>query len=147
MRAESHSARQSPFAQPILRRAKTLLLEVVMFIIRWILGRIILLLNFVFAPKKLKRPSAEQQKIDAQTQALALYQYNACPFCVKVRRAMRRQGLNIQTLDAKKSPHKDELIAQGGKQQVPCLRIEDNGQVQWLYESKDIISYLEQRFA
>ena len=51
-----------------------------MFIIRWILGRIILLLNFVFAPKKLKRPSAEQQKIDAQTQALALYQYNACPF-------------------------------------------------------------------
>ncbi|MEL4247667.1 glutaredoxin family protein [Shewanella xiamenensis] len=118
-----------------------------MFIIRWILGRIILLLNFVFAPKKLKRPSAEQQKIDAQTQALALYQYNACPFCVKVRRAMRRQGLNIQTLDAKKSQHKDELIAQGGKQQVPCLRIEDNGQVQWLYESKDIISYLEQRFA
>ncbi|WP_133179070.1 glutathione S-transferase N-terminal domain-containing protein [Shewanella decolorationis] len=118
-----------------------------MFIIRWILGRIILLLNFVFTPKKRKRPQAEQQQIDAQTQALALYQYNACPFCVKVRRAMRRQGLNIQTVDAKQSPYKDELIAQGGKQQVPCLRIEENGQVQWLYESKEIINYLVQRFA
>lgn len=118
-----------------------------MFIIRWILGRIILLLNFVFAPKKRHRPLAEQQKIDAQTQALTLYQYPACPFCVKVRRAMRRQGLNIQTLDAKKSPHKDELTTQGGKQQVPCLRIEQGDKVQWLYESKDIISYLDQRFA
>lgn len=38
-----------------------------MFIIRWILGRIILLLNFVFAPKKLKRPLAEQQKIDRKS--------------------------------------------------------------------------------
>ncbi|MGL5664919.1 MAG: glutaredoxin, partial [Shewanella sp.] len=35
-----------------------------MFIIRWILGRIILLLNFVFTPKKRKRPQAEQQQID-----------------------------------------------------------------------------------
>ncbi|MGI2187904.1 glutathione S-transferase N-terminal domain-containing protein [Shewanella oncorhynchi] len=118
-----------------------------MFIIRWILGRIILFLNFVFSPKKRQRPLVEQQKIDAQTQVLALYQYPACPFCVKVRRAMRRQGLNIVTHDAKKAPHKDELIAQGGKQQVPCLRIEENGQVQWLYESKEIINYLDQRFA
>ncbi|QYJ77649.1 glutaredoxin family protein [Shewanella acanthi] len=118
-----------------------------MFIIRWILGRIILLLNFVFAPKKRHRPSAEQQQIDAQTQSLALYQYPACPFCVKVRRAMRRQGLNIQTRDAKQSPFKEELQNLGGKQQVPCLRIEEAGKVQWLYESKDIIQYLDQRFA
>lgn len=118
-----------------------------MFIVRWILGRIILLLNFIFTPKKRQRPIAEQAQVDIQTQTLALYQYPACPFCVKVRRAMRRQGLNIKTVDAKVSPNKDELIEQGGKQQVPCLRIEENGQVQWLYESKAIISYLDQRFA
>jgi glutathione S-transferase len=30
---------------------------------------------------------------------------------------------------------------------VPCLRIEDNnGDVRWMYESGDIISYLDQRF-
>ncbi|GGJ03391.1 glutaredoxin [Shewanella hanedai] len=118
-----------------------------MFIVRWFLGRIILLLNFIFTPKKLKRPSDEQSVIDAATQQLALYQYKACPFCVKVRRAMRRQGLNIATLDAKQDPHKSTLVDQGGQAKVPCLRIEEDGVTRWMYESSEIISYLDKRFA
>ena len=39
------------------------------------------------------------------------------------------------------------LIDQGGKGTVPCLRIEENDQVTWMYESSDIIDYLEKRFA
>jgi glutathione S-transferase len=35
----------------------------------------------------------------------------------------------------------------GGKFKVPCLRIEENGQSTWLYESKAIIAYLDERFA
>jgi glutathione S-transferase len=36
-----------------------------------------------------------------------------------------------------------DLIAGGGKGQVPCLRIEsENGNVKWMYESIDIIRYL-----
>jgi glutaredoxin len=118
-----------------------------MFVIRWILGRIILLLNFVFTPKKLKREIQEQAKIDTQTKNMQLYQYKACPFCVKVRRAMRRQGLNINTIDAKQAQHKEVLAKQGGKIQVPCLRIEENNQVTWLYESSAIIEHLHKRFA
>jgi glutathione S-transferase len=39
------------------------------------------------------------------------------------------------------------LIEQGGKYQVPCLRIvDDNGEVSWLYESNAIGHYLNQRF-
>jgi glutathione S-transferase len=39
-----------------------------------------------------------------------------------------------------------ELIAGGGKGQVPCLRIEtDDGNVRWLYESADIIAYLREQ--
>jgi glutaredoxin 2 len=35
------------------------------------------------------------------------------------------------------------LIAGGGKNQVPCLRIENEaGDVRWMYESIDIIRYL-----
>ena len=50
--------------------------------------------------------------------------------------------------DAKNNAeHRQALAEQGGKIQVPCLRIEENGQSQWLYESKAIIAYLEQRFA
>ena len=118
-----------------------------MFVVRWLLGRIILTLNFIFTPKKRKRPSGEQAKIDSETELLTLYQYKACPFCVKVRRAMRRQGLNIATLDAKQDDHQQILVEQGGKAKVPCLRIEENGETRWMYESSDIISYLDTRFA
>lgn len=118
-----------------------------MFLIRWLLGRIILLLNFIFAPKKRQRTVSEQIEIDLQTQSLQLYQYKACPFCVKVRRAMRRQGLNIVTVDAKNAQHKQQLQNEAGKVQVPCLRIAEADRVTWLYESSAIVEYLNRRFA
>ena len=119
-----------------------------MVVVRAILGALILLLNWIFTPKSIKREVSEQAAIDAQTAKLALYQYAACPFCVKVRRAMKRSALNIETRDAKRNEQfKEELLAGGGRLKVPCLRIEeDNGDVRWMYESGDIISYLEERF-
>ncbi|ARD22808.1 glutathione S-transferase N-terminal domain-containing protein [Shewanella japonica] len=118
-----------------------------MFVIRWILGRIILLANFIFPGKKRQRPVAEQAKIDEQTNGLALYQYAACPFCVKVRRAIRRQGLEIAIVDAKQDANKQQLIEQGGQLKVPCLKIDKDGKTQWMYESNDIIAYLEKQYA
>ncbi|SLJ83579.1 glutathione S-transferase N-terminal domain-containing protein [Psychrobacter sp. DAB_AL43B] len=41
---------------------------------------------------------------------------------------------------------RSELAENGGRVKVPCLRIEENGEVQWMYESNDIIAYLQQRF-
>ncbi len=90
-----------------------------MFIVRWILGRIILLLNFVFAPKKRQRPQDQQAIVDQQTQSLALYQYAACPFCVKVRRDMRRQNLTINLVDAKQDDNQRVLVSQGAS--YKCL--------------------------
>ena len=121
--------------------------EVFMFVVRWILGRIILLLNFIFAPKKRQRSLDDQQQVDKKAQSLSLYQNNACPFCVKVRREMRRQNLNINLVDAKQDNNKQELISEGGKLQVPCLKISNNGKVEWLYESKAIMNYLNSEFA
>ncbi|MBL4799857.1 MAG: glutathione S-transferase N-terminal domain-containing protein [Oleispira sp.] len=119
-----------------------------MVVVRAILGALILFLNWVFTPKSIKREASEQAAIDTQTSKLALYQYAACPFCVKVRRAMKRSALNIETRDAKRSEKfKEELLQGGGQLKVPCLRIEDdNGEVTWMYESGDIIEYLEGRF-
>jgi glutaredoxin len=119
-----------------------------MVIIRAILGVLILFFNWVFTPKSIKREVSEQALIDVETKKMALYQYAACPFCVKVRRAMKRNTLNIETRDAKRSEQfKEELLQGGGQLKVPCLRIEDNnGDVRWMFESGDIISYLEQRF-
>src|SRR3989338_7774052 len=97
----------------------------------------------------MQRLPAEQAKVDQQTSRLALYQFKACPFCVKVRFAMKRLSLNIVTRDAQHNPqHKKELTEQGGQHMVPCLRIEkENGTAQWLYESAEIIRYLKEQYA
>ncbi len=116
--------------------------------IRWILGRLILALDFLTRPKPINRDQKEQDIIDALTVNMSLYQFNACPFCVKLRRQFRKYALNIELRDAKNNiAFKEELIQQGGKHKVPCLRI-DNGpkNVTWLYDSKDISSFLEAEF-
>lgn len=119
-----------------------------MSIIRWLLGALILFFNWLFTPRGIVRNSDAQAQIDAQTRKLALYQYKACPFCVKVRREMKRQSLNIETRDAKREKsRREELLQGGGALKVPCLRIEDEqGQVSWMYESSEIINYLDGRF-
>lgn len=118
-----------------------------MAVIRWILGRLILLFDWLFQPKSIKRNAELQSKIDEDCSSLSLYQYKACPFCVKVRRSMKRLSLNIETRDAKgSSVHSDELVKNGGHLKVPCLRIQKNDEDVWLYESSDIIKYLEKQY-
>ena len=116
--------------------------------VRWFLGRIILAVNFLTKPKGLVREPQEQQAVDAATAKMSLYQFEACPFCVKVRRELTRLSLNIELRDAKNNAaFKDELIREGGTYKVPCLRIEDDANtVKWLYESEDIKSFLQAEF-
>ena len=119
-----------------------------MAVIRWLLGSLILFFDWVFTPRGIERDTEAQTAVDEKTGMLALYQYKACPFCVKVRRAMKRQSLAIETRDAKRCDNaRSELLAGGGRLKVPCLRIEDGeGGVNWMYESSEIIGYLEGRF-
>lgn len=112
------------------------------------LGRLIVLIDWLTRPRKLKRTPDAQKQVEQATQGLSLYQFYACPFCVKTRRAIHRLNLPIDVRDAKPgSQHREELQHGGGAVKVPCLRIEEEGKVRWMYESGDIISYLEQRFA
>ncbi len=117
-------------------------------LIRFVLGKIILFFDALFRPKPFQRSPAEQAKVDEQTRKLALYHFMACPFCVKVRRHLTRRNLNIELRDVKREKKFDkELMAGGGNFQVPCLRIQnDDGTVRWLYESSDIVAYLDERF-
>ena len=117
--------------------------------LRIVLGPFMLIGEFIARPKSLVRPDGEQTTIDQQCNSLALYQYKTCPFCIKVRQEMHRLALNIERLDAQQpGENRDTLIKQGGQAKVPCLRITDAaGNSQWLYESGEIIKYLQKRFA
>ena len=117
--------------------------------IRWILGKVILFVDAATAPSSMQRSQDAQDRVDQQLTKLSIYEFNACPFCVKVRRELKRLNLNITRHDAKNdATHKNTLVNEGGKYQVPCLRIEnDDSSIEWLYESDEIISYLQDRFA
>ena len=117
-----------------------------MAFVRWFLGRIILLIDFLTSPKAAVRDPLQQALLDRQTAQMALYQFHACPFCVKVRRAIKRNGLRIETRDAKNDPAwREELQSQGGQIKVPCLKmIERDGSTTWMYESSDIVRFLDQ---
>lgn len=116
-----------------------------MGLIRMILKGLISVLEPLFRPRFQQHAPDQQAKLDALTSTMALYQFAACPFCVKVRWAMRRLGLNIELRDAKNNAtHREALLLAGGKSQVPCLRrTVQGGEDTWMYESSDIITYLE----
>ncbi|TDF41597.1 glutaredoxin [Alteromonadaceae bacterium M269] len=84
-----------------------------------------------------------------QVYNLSLYYFTSCPFCRTVIRRMKHLNIefpmrNINADDR----YREELVKNGGKQTVPCLRIEkQNGEIQWMYESMDIIAYLDKRFS
>lgn len=120
-----------------------------MKLIRWFLGLLILAYEKVMSPKGLQRSFSDQSIVNNETRKLTLYQYKACPFCVKVRMSMKRLSLNVRKRDAKRSEMaKEELLAGGGTLKVPCLKIiENDGSETWMYESSEIINYLESRFS
>ena len=117
--------------------------------LRLVLGPFVLLLEWLQAPKGVRRTPEAQQAVDAETRKLTLYQFRTCPFCVKVRQELRRLSLDIDSRDAQRAgEHRDGLLAGGGEVKVPCLRITgDDGSERWLYESDAIIAFLRSRFA
>jgi len=80
---------------------------------------------------------------------LALYHFESCPYCERVRGASRRLGLEIELRDIQTEPrYREELVTATGRQMVPCLRIEQvGGAPRWMHESQDIIRYLETEVA
>lgn len=90
---------------------------------------------------------------------LALYFSPYCPYCHRVLNAMVELGLNPELAAETASgvalkntfshrEYANELKAGGGKSTVPCLRIEhEDGGVEWLYESLDIVAFLQRELA
>ena len=112
------------------------------------LGQLIIFIDFITRPAKMKRSQELQMQVEKEVEAMSLYQFRACPFCVKTRRTLHKLNLPIRLKDAKNNEgDRQSLLDLGGKIQVPCLRITREGQDEWLYDSKKINQYLIENFA
>lgn len=79
-----------------------------------------------------------------QTERLILYVKTGCPWCAKVLNKMEELGITAELKNIADEGIADELIARGGKRQVPYLV--DAGTGKELYESADIISHLDETY-
>jgi glutaredoxin len=116
--------------------------------LRLVLTPFMLLSEKLSTPESANRSAEEQARADEASKDLALYQFKACPFCIKVRKEIARLGLNIETRDAQHDPeHRAALAAGGGRIKVPCLKVQqDDGTERWLYESDEIKVWLQEQF-
>jgi len=77
------------------------------------------------------------------TDGLALYHYDGCLYCARVRSAMRALGVEIELRNIHQdAQHLADLTEARGRTTVPVLRIGD----EWMGESADIVQYLADRF-
>lgn len=126
-------------------RARGYSAAMILKLIRKTLGALIITGDRVFpAQAEIQRTDAEKQALAPELAQLALYQFQGCPFCLKVRRAMKRMDLSIRLVNCEnEGADRTALEREGGELQVPCLRIDRPGQkTTWLYESDAIIEYL-----
>lgn len=117
-----------------------------MKLIRKIL-RFIVFINYKLTLKKpIIRDTSYQNKIDKIFKNYTLYQYEWCPFCVRVRKFIIENALKIKLCDIKNNDNKkQELKENGGLLKVPCLKIENSEKSEYIYESKDIIKLLNNK--
>ena len=79
-------------------------------------------------------------------QPVQLYEFEACPFCRKVREALSILDLEADVFPCPKNGprFRPEVIRRGGKAQFPWL-VDPNGGVE-MYESDAIVRYLFERY-
>ena len=82
-----------------------------------------------------------------QEESYQLFKTDICGFCYRVRSFLESNGIDVEMRDTMREPDAfRELLQGGGRTTVPCLRIERGGDVEWMYESMDIIRYLASRY-
>lgn len=75
---------------------------------------------------------------------LTLYVKTGCPYCMKVLDTVEDLGITVEEKNIADDAVAAELVARGGKRQVPYL-VDDENDVE-MYESADIAAYLRERY-
>ncbi len=87
---------------------------------------------------------APWQGIDMSKEAsLALYRFDGCPWCERVRAAIDDLGIDVEERDIRRDEASARALHEAtGRGRVPVLRIDEGTQTRWLPESADIVRYL-----
>ncbi len=82
---------------------------------------------------------------DTQTNTqYSLYYYDSCPFCVRVVRSLQGVQVDVELRNIMSdSNHRNALQKATGRTTVPCLRIDKGSKSQWMFESMDIMRFLQ----
>ncbi len=92
--------------------------------------------------------NTERNALEESTERYELFHSETCGFCHRVRRYFAQAGWDIPLRDVNRDRDaRAELMAGGGRTMVPCLKITRGEDVVWMYESLDIIDYLEKQRA
>jgi len=74
---------------------------------------------------------------------LTLYVKTGCPYCAMVIHKLEELGLSYEEKNIADDAVAEDLVARGGKRQVPYL-IDTDADIE-MYESADICEHLEQQ--
>jgi len=80
---------------------------------------------------------------------LALYHFEGCGYCYRVRDVIDELGIEVELRDIfENRDWFDELVEARGRRTVPVLRITSaDGEEHWMPESRDIIRYLRATYS
>jgi len=82
--------------------------------------------------------------VDGNEISLTLYKFDSCFFCRRVFQVIDDLEIPVRYRDIRsEAGAREELAEKGGSTQVPCLFVDSKP----IYESQDIIRYLEDTFA
>lgn len=75
-----------------------------------------------------------------------LFKTDLCGFCYRVRGFLEEYNIEVPLRDVNQDAAAfRELLQSTGRTTVPCLRIQRGEEVEWMFESMDIIRYLAGR--
>ena len=99
-------------------------------------------------PQYVKRPPEQQRQVNQESAHLALYFYESCDTCIRIIRLIERLCLRVELRNIRNVPaFRDHLLHGTGRQDVPCLIVQEQGEEpRWISEADEIIAYLEKRF-
>lgn len=80
--------------------------------------------------------------------SLAVYISRFCGYCLRVTRAIDELGAPVEVRNVTSNPElRSDIAAATGRRTVPVLRIAyADGREEWMFESRDIVRYLHERF-